>query len=56
MSRPDKAAVKAYLLDLQDRICQALAAEDGGATFVEDSWEREEGGGVARGIDRRCGD
>lgn len=42
---PDKAAVKAYLLDLQDRICQALAAEDGGAGFVEDSWQRTEGGG-----------
>jgi len=42
---PDKAAVKAYLLDLQDRICNALAAEDGGASFIEDSWERAEGGG-----------
>lgn len=41
---PDKAAVKAYLLDLQDRICNALAAEDGSA-FVEDTWERAEGGG-----------
>jgi coproporphyrinogen III oxidase len=44
-SLPDKAAVKAYLLDLQDRICNALAAEDGGAGFVEDSWVRAEGGG-----------
>lgn len=42
---PDKAAVKAYLLDLQDRICNALAAEDGGAQFIEDSWTRVEGGG-----------
>ena len=42
---PDKAAVKAYLLDLQDRICNALASEDGGAQFVEDSWTRTEGGG-----------
>lgn len=42
---PDKAAVKAYLLDLQDRICAALAAEDGGASFQEDSWVRAEGGG-----------
>ncbi len=42
---PDKAAVKAYLLDLQDRICNALAAEDGGAGFVEDNWTRAEGGG-----------
>lgn len=44
-SQPDKAAVKAYLLDLQDRICNALAAEDGGAQFIEDSWTRAEGGG-----------
>lgn len=42
---PDKAAVKAYLLDLQNRICNALAAEDGGAQFIEDSWTRPEGGG-----------
>ena len=42
---PDKAAVKAYLLDLQDRICSALAAENGGTGFVEDNWTRAEGGG-----------
>ncbi|TLF49152.1 oxygen-dependent coproporphyrinogen oxidase [Halomonas urmiana] len=36
--------VKTYLLDLQDRLCTALAAEDGGR-FREDSWQREEGGG-----------
>lgn len=41
----DKTAVKAYLLDLQDRICNALQAEDGQASFKEDSWTREEGGG-----------
>ncbi len=44
-SGPDKAAVKAYLLDLQDRICHALAEADGGKGFVEDNWERAEGGG-----------
>lgn len=42
---PDVAAVKAYLLDLQDRICRALEAEDGTATFIEDNWTRAEGGG-----------
>lgn len=42
---PDKNAVKAYLLNLQDAICQDLAAADGKAQFVEDSWVREEGGG-----------
>ncbi len=35
-------AVKAYLLDLQDRICHALEQADGKATFVEDAWERGE--------------
>ena len=45
MSKPSVTAVKAYLLDLQDRICQALAVEDGGAEFIEDSWDRPEGGG-----------
>jgi coproporphyrinogen III oxidase len=43
--RPDTAAVRAYLLDLQDRICAALEAEDGAERFQEDSWERPEGGG-----------
>ncbi|MDQ8195199.1 oxygen-dependent coproporphyrinogen oxidase [Coraliomargarita sp. SDUM461003] len=42
-AQPEK--VRAYLLDLQDRICAALAAEDGQASFLEDSWTREEGGG-----------
>jgi coproporphyrinogen III oxidase len=42
---PDIAAVRAYLLDLQDRICAELAAEDGGRTFREDAWNRPEGGG-----------
>ncbi|WP_237059862.1 oxygen-dependent coproporphyrinogen oxidase [Microbulbifer sediminum] len=41
---PDIAAVKNYLLELQERICTALAAEDG-SDFREDSWERPGGGG-----------
>ncbi|WP_461516220.1 oxygen-dependent coproporphyrinogen oxidase [Porticoccus sp.] len=45
MPMTDKIAVKNYLLDLQDRICAGLQAEDGGSTFAEDSWIREEGGG-----------
>ena len=45
MSEVSLQAVKDYLLDLQDRICEALGAEDGSATFREDSWEREQGGG-----------
>lgn len=42
--RPDIDAVKTYLLDLQERICDALAAEDG-QRFREDSWDRPGGGG-----------
>ena len=33
MSEVSLQAVKDYLLDLQDRICDALGAEDGAATF-----------------------
>ena len=43
--RPDLPAVQSYLLDLQDRICSAIEAEDGAGLFQEDSWERPEGGG-----------
>jgi coproporphyrinogen III oxidase len=45
MSPVDIAAVKNYLLSLQDDICRQLAAEDGGADFAEETWEREGGGG-----------
>jgi coproporphyrinogen III oxidase len=41
----DKQAVKAYLLDLQNRICAGLQAVDGRSEFHEDSWVRDEGGG-----------
>jgi len=43
--REDTAAVRTYLLDLQDRICAAIEAEDGAERFREDLWERPEGGG-----------
>jgi coproporphyrinogen III oxidase len=42
-AQPEK--VRTYLLDLQDRICSALAAEDGQANFSEETWRRKEGGG-----------
>src|SRR5688572_31261965 len=42
---PDLNAVRTYLLSLQDSICAALEAEDGGSRFKEDSWTRAEGGG-----------
>lgn len=41
----DINAVKSYLLGLQDTICDALAEEDGGQGFIEDSWDRPGGGG-----------
>lgn len=34
-----------FFLGLQDRICTALEAADGGAKFHEDHWERPGGGG-----------
>ena len=34
-----------YIHDLQNRICAALETADGKARFVEDKWERPEGGG-----------
>lgn len=39
------ARVKQYLLALQDRLCDRLEAADGRASFVEDDWRREQGGG-----------
>jgi coproporphyrinogen III oxidase len=42
---PDLSSVKTYLLGLQDSICGALAAEDGGKPFITDEWTRPEGGG-----------
>ncbi len=42
---PDLAAARSYLLALQDAICAALAAEDGGGKFRTDEWTRPEGGG-----------
>lgn len=41
----DIAAVKDYLMNLQERICAALEQADGQAAFVEDDWQRPGGGG-----------
>ena len=55
MSQVDVNAVKEYLLKLQDEICIALAEEDGGKNFMEESWDRDDdasttlrGGGRSR--------
>lgn len=37
--------VSQFMRSLQDKICQGLEALEGDATFREDSWEREDGGG-----------
>jgi coproporphyrinogen III oxidase len=42
--RPAIGPVRAHLLDLQDRICAALEAEDGGARFREERFESSNGG------------
>src|ERR1051326_9197868 len=34
-----------HINNLQDRICAALEKEDGKAVFIEDQWQRPEGGG-----------
>ncbi len=34
-----------FIEDLQNRICKALEESDGKAKFVEEQWERPEGGG-----------
>ena len=44
MSIPDKIAVKNYLLKLQDNICNAFTDTDGGKDFIEDKWQKLEGG------------
>ncbi len=42
---PNLEKVKKYLLKLQDNICQTLELADGKGTFIEDNWQREQGGG-----------
>ncbi len=44
MSNPDSAAVKKYLLDLQNLIVARLELVDG-KKFIRDSWDRPQGGG-----------
>lgn len=39
------SAGESFLLNLQDSLCQQIAAADGQSTFREDNWQREAGGG-----------
>ena len=45
MTTPDTAAVRAYLLGLQQTIVAAFEADDGGA-FRRDAWQRPSGGAL----------
>ncbi len=42
---PDISVVISFLKSLQDNICLALEQADGKASFIEDNWQRKEGGG-----------
>jgi coproporphyrinogen III oxidase len=42
---PMHQSAVAYFMELQDRICQALAGLESKAAFREDTWQREGGGG-----------
>ncbi|MGM3172853.1 oxygen-dependent coproporphyrinogen oxidase [Dickeya lacustris] len=48
MSAPDIAAIKHFLLTLQDTLCQQLEQADGVATFMEDAWQHTSGSGGGR--------
>lgn len=45
MNNPVKDNWISFIHDLQNRICTALEAADGQARFMEDEWQRPEGGG-----------
>lgn len=45
MNNPIKDSWIAFIHDLQNRICTSLEAADGQAHFMEDQWQRPEGGG-----------
>lgn len=42
---PDAEAVKAYLTELQNQLCDFLQQEDPKSSFREDEWKRDQGGG-----------
>lgn len=39
------AEIKEFMLSLQDELCRGLEKIDGSRTFMEDTWQRENGGG-----------
>ena len=44
-SSVDSDAVYQFLTGFHDTLCQQLSELDGGASFIDDKWKREEGGG-----------
>jgi len=45
MTAPDSAAVRRYLIQLQQHICDEMERLDGQQTFTRDAWDRPGGGG-----------
>jgi len=45
MSKPDRQKIELAYRHIQSAICDRIAAEDGGAEFAIDQWQRPEGGG-----------
>lgn len=45
MNIPNISQVKDFFLSLQDEICKQLERLDGHSNFMEECWQREEGGG-----------
>ena len=45
MQNPNTQSIKEYLLELQTSICQSLEQLDGKAKFLQDHWDRPQGGG-----------
>ncbi|MEO5624762.1 MAG: oxygen-dependent coproporphyrinogen oxidase [Dokdonella sp.] len=45
MQTEQTGVVTAFLNELQNRLCSGFESADGGARFVEDAWQRAEGGG-----------
>lgn len=41
----NKSTITAWFMNLQNQICEALEQTDGKGKFIEDNWQRKEGGG-----------
>ena len=55
MPVPDSKDVKAFLLNLQQNICNQLEGLDGNAKFSTDKWTREQGGGgISKVLTKGC--